>query len=250
VKFGHIADLDRDIARDLRHRPATGLIGASQVPETIDYSVFAGPVWNQGGTSSCVGNATAKSLFARAGITGRPIPAPSRKGIYDVARLCDSPYQPMVDQGSRPAAAFLGMQDYGVVSEERWPLTDGNVNDLPSLDVFESALEALVPDYYRIAPASDVALQIRQALGRGYCPVFAMPVDDMYMRYDGSAVYPGLQSPPLGGHYQVITGCVPGALVVTIAGAPVGAATARRSSPTASSTPPQSATFSCRSRHR
>ena len=211
---GHIPDHDRDVARDLRERPAHALVGATPAAQNVDYTAFMGAIFDQGATSSCVGNASSKSLGTRAAIEGKKLPVISRKAIYDVARLIDGPYQQLSDDGSRPAAAYLGMREYGVVSEERWPLLEERVNDAPPFDVFLHGLEGLLPDYYRIAAGGGCAQLIRRALAQGYCPTFAMPVDDAYESYDGSAVFDRLQGPSLGGHYQCVVGCVTGAILV------------------------------------
>jgi len=222
--YGHLPDHRRVIEYDLIHRPIArlpGLVHASHL-ETASSELSYAPLLEANGdgvpdqlsTSSCVGNAFSTSVFLRAAISGKPITRPSRKAIYDIARLIDAPYMQMVDEGSRPAAAVLGMQQYGLVDERRWPLLEERVNDDPPEDVFQHALDARVNNYYRIAPGAGCAASIRRALLSGYVPAFAMPVDQVYENYDGEGIYAGIMGPILGGHMQCVVGFGSGYLLV------------------------------------
>lgn len=237
-KYGHIADHTRIVEHDLASSPI------AKLPGLVHYDALAGasgelsyaPLLEQNGdgipdqlsTSSCVGNAFSTSVFLRAAILGRPIVRPSRKAIYDIARLIDTPHSRITDDGSRPAAAVLGMQQYGLVAESRWPL-EGTEEDAfrisagrqtewidvdPPEDVFRHMLDAKVGSYYRIAPGGGCAQAIRQALLSGYIPAFAMPVDQAYEDFNGDGVYAGMMGKSLGGHMQCVVGFGPGYLLV------------------------------------
>lgn len=218
-RFGHIADHAGVVQMDLERRPVAAhpairdanLVG---LPTEIDLTVNLDMVPDQGQTSSCVGNAFSTGFYLLARYLGFNIPRPSRKEIYDLARMIDVPYQMLSDDGSRPAAAMLGAQQYGLVTEERWPLTDANVNDKPPLDVFAHAIGAKVGSYYRIAPGSGCSDGVRLALSRGYPVPFAMPVDAAYESYDGSGIYQGLMGSILGGHMQCAVGYGPDYILV------------------------------------
>lgn len=203
--FGHIPDLESDVEGDLRDRHVGGLIGASvsALPASIDYSAFLPAIPDQGSSSSCVGQAFATAIYLRAKLAGHPIDRPSAKAIYDCARLVDT-RDVLVDDGSRPRAAIDGLQEFGIVGDARWPLTDTNVNDRPPLDVFQHGLGALLSAYYRIG-GGDVATLVRSALAKGFIPVFAMDVDAAYLSYAGGT-YRGLTGPRVGGHMQAIVG--------------------------------------------
>jgi hypothetical protein len=200
--YGHIPDAKVDVEADLRHRHIAGLIGrvAVALPAFVDFSSLVGPIPDQGASSSCVGNAFSTSVLVRSDIAGHRVARPSRKAIYDVARLVDQPRQPLVDEGSMPRAAAIGMLDYGLVAEDRWPLTDANVNDAPPLDVFQHGLGAMIGGYYRIGSGPGCALLIRQALAKGFAPCFALQVDQAFEDYE-SGVYGAVNGSPLGGHY-------------------------------------------------
>lgn len=206
-RFGHVPDHDADVEEDLRDRHVGALVGpsAGAMPAEVDYSGLLDRIPDQRSSNSCVGQAFATALYLRAQIAGSPIDRPSAKAIYDVARLVDSPGV-LFDDGCRPRAALLGTQDYGLVAESRWPLSDVNVNDKPPLDVFRAGVGAVLSAYYRIGGA-DVATLIRIALGKGFVPVFAMDVDAAYETYAGDGVYGGLTGPVLGSHMQAVVGC-------------------------------------------
>lgn len=211
--YGHISDYEHVVEHDLIHAPIVrlpGYVHVGDTPKELDYTPllerYGDGVPNQGGTSSCVGNALSTCIFLRAAIMGKPILRPSRKLIYDLARLIDVPHRVMIDQGSRPMAAILGSQQYGLVAESRWPLTEEEINANAPEDVFQHALDAKVGSYYRIKSGFGCSYAIRHALASGFCPMFAMPVDDMYENYDGSSFYEGVTHEVLGSHMQAIVG--------------------------------------------
>lgn len=207
--LGHIPDLDDHVRDDLRDRHVDMLVGAAPVesPVSVDYSPLLDGITDQGATSSCVGQAFSTATYLRSHIAGIPLPRPSAKAIYDCARLLDTP-NTLVDVGCRPRQAIVGMQMYGLVADSRWPLTEGNVNTPPPLDVIQHGLGAKLADYYRIA-GDDVPGLVRQALASGYVPCFAMQVDDAYMNYGGEGVYQGPTGVIRGSHMQAVIGYGP-----------------------------------------
>lgn len=212
---GHVADRHDHVAEDLSTRHVARLIGSAHAGATtdeVDYSSLLDVVPDQGGSESCVGQAFATALFVLAHLNGIPLPRPSSKAIWDLARLTDAP-APLVNIGCRPRAALDAMATDGLVAESRWPLSVDNLNDPPPLDVFRAGLGAKLTAYYR-CDGADVASQIRAALVQRFVPVFAMQVDAAYERYDGSAIYPGLTGNILGSHMQAIVGCTDEALIV------------------------------------
>jgi hypothetical protein len=205
--LGHLADHANDVEADLRLKHVGHLLAApARAPLAVNYADHLDAVQDQGPTSSCVGNALSSSIYLRAKLAGTPIPRPSRKAIYDFARLVDDPHKGLLDLGSRPRAAMVGLQDYGIVPESRWPLDFARINELPPNDVFQHAVDAMVTDYYRVGAGAGAATLVRQALARGFCPTFAMEVDQAYEDYDGSFTWDGLKGPSLGGHYQCVIG--------------------------------------------
>lgn len=207
-KLGHIPDAAHVVAKDLAERPLRRLIGvnASASSGDIDFSSLLDDIPDQGATSSCVGNAFSTAIYLRAKVAGHPIARPSRKAIYDVARLVDDPHVKLDDLGCRPRAAILGMQKYGLVAEERWKLAENDINQPPPLDVFLHGIGSELADYARIASGAGAADAIDRALASGFPVPYAQEVDQSYFDYDGSGVWSGMLGPSQGGHMQCIGG--------------------------------------------
>lgn len=206
---GWLPDDPRVVAFEENTRHVTGLVGAvtaASNPSPVNFCHLLPKNPSQGGTSSCVGQALIRSVWLNACLDGFTLPWLSAKLPYDFARLEDAPYVTMVDDGCRPIAAIRNVVDNGLVSEDAWPLTEENVNVAPPLDIYKHALEARVTSYYRIARGHGCVTLIRRALSLGYCPIFAMPVDEAFEQWTGFRAYPGRTGPSLGGHMQCIAG--------------------------------------------
>lgn len=199
----------------------SGLIGApsSVVLSELDYTSLLDKIPDQGPTSSCVGQALATALFLTAAIAGTPIVRPSAKAIYDFARGEDQPYVHLVDDGSRPLAAMHCGVEKGLVAESDWPLIIhpggiSNINVRAPLDVYQNALGHKIGAYYRIPAGPGASEAVRHALSQGYCPIFAMPVDEAYEQWDSEKIYEGRKGASLGGHMQAIGGFADGCIIV------------------------------------
>lgn len=153
-------------------------------------------------------------MYLRAKIIGRPILRPSRRAIYDFARLCEDPHGLLVDEGSMPSMAMLGMQQYGLVPDERWPLDEARINEPPPEDVFQHAISATVGEYYRLESGYGCAESLRHALAQGHIPAFAMSVDASYEQMTPDEIYQGPSGPSLGGHMQAIVGYTPDYFII------------------------------------
>lgn len=209
---------------ELVGRHVSNLVGGITIAtENVDYTKLLDRVPDQRSTNSCVGQAFATALYLTAKLAGMPIPRPSAKAIYDFARAEDEPYEALQDVGSRPLAAIRCLTEKGLVAEEGvygWPILfdsfgrAANINQPPPLDVYQNALDAKLGNYYRISAGTGASTLVRHALSRGYCPVFAMPVDEAFERWSSEMVYEGRTGTILGWHMQAIAGFVDGALLV------------------------------------
>lgn len=206
--LGFLPDPREVVEAQLVAYHARELYGAAVgLPSVFSWRAYVETVPDQMSTSSCVGQAFANALHLHGLIRGEAMPRPSAKAIYDFARMLDTGItHPLFDGGSRPSMALNGMRDYGLVAEERWPLTEANVNDKPAWDVFRHALSATLDQHYRIASGRGAGQLIREALASRYLPVFAMDVDAAFMDHDGRDVYRGLAGPVVGRHMQAIVG--------------------------------------------
>lgn len=205
---GFIEDPSEIVEAELYARNARGLIGSTtSVPESWTWAVTdAMPrPRDQGPTSSCVGQALAASIEMRSAIQGHRV-VPSAKAIYDIARMMDARGSALVDAGSQPSRAIEGTKEYGLVSESRWPFSVADIDVAPPLDVFHAGCDAMLGQHYRVTPGRGAAQAIREALVKGYIPVFAMTVDEAYDQYDGSDIYRVPSGRSLGRHMQAIVG--------------------------------------------
>lgn len=212
---GWCPDNEYVVADQLARYPLARLIGGTDpvigAGYGLSYKHLLDGIPNQGPTSSCVGQAFSSSLLVTAHIAGLEIPRPSAKLIYDFARAEAAPYVPLNDVGSRPILALRCLLEKGMVAHTEWPLViapdnTSNVNDPPPHDIYQSALAARLESWYRIGAGMGASDLIRAALSRGYCPVFAMPVDSRYMWWQGGSVYEGRAGTILGWHMQAVCG--------------------------------------------
>lgn len=125
---GFLPDPDEIVSAQLVAYHARALVGASSsLPREFSWRAHVPSIAQQGGTSSCVGQAFASSLHLRSILMGSPIRRPSAKAIYDLARMQDNRTAPLFDGGCNPTDAINGIKLSGIVAEERWPLTEENV---------------------------------------------------------------------------------------------------------------------------
>jgi C1A family cysteine protease len=206
MRYGHRHDPASVVRDDVHNRHVGALLGPHmRLASSIDYSGLLDHVPDQLSTSSCVGCAFSTAVYLRAAVAGNPIARPSRKAIYDVARMIEAPHAPLADEGSVPSLAIQGMRDYGMVAEDRWPLTDDAVNVMPPLDVFQHAVDATLGEHYRITAGAGASMLIKMALSRGYVPALAIPVEQAFEDYS-SGVYNWTGGPALGSHMVACVG--------------------------------------------
>lgn len=216
MKFGHRPDYplittdDGEILQE--HRASDWLFSESQIAaarprssaSSWDYSDRLDAVQHQlGGT--CVGQAYGSSLYVRAQVEGKPIRRPSACLIVAIAQLTDAPRQPIDCDGCRPSVAAANLRDRGIVALDEWPETDENLVTIPPEDIFARAEGATVDAYYRIPNGGDIVEGLKQALARGYLPIFAMRVDTKYEN-TGREIYDGPGGTVLGNHAQCVVG--------------------------------------------
>lgn len=204
---GYLPDPDEIVSAQLVAYHARGLVAAQpSLPREFSWRAHVPSIAQQGATSSCVGQAIASSLHLRSILAGSPIRRPSAKAIYDLARMQNDRTAPLFDGGCNPTDAINGIKLGGIVAEERWPLTEENVNVKPEWDVFQHGLAATIGQHYRIQDGNGAAQLLREAVYQRHVPVFAMDVYQDYADYDGSAVYRATGGAYVGRHMQAIVG--------------------------------------------
>lgn len=159
--------------------------------------------------NSCVGQSLAAAAYLAMAIAGTPIQFPSALAIYSGARLLDDQAKPgaprLSDWGCRPRSAMTFARDHGLVAESRWPETLAAMNAVPPLDVWQEGASATIEAFYRIQSGPGAADGMREALRRGYCPMFGMIVDSKYDQI-GGGIYDSPGGTKHGGHAQVVIG--------------------------------------------
>jgi Papain family cysteine protease len=191
---GYIRDDARTVARDLATRHIEHLLGgriASGISGKRDWAYMEDRVFDQGQTSSCVGNCISQATFLGAKASGAPIAQPSRKWIYDHARsLLDGPGN-VEDTGCQPSVALTAMTQFGVCSEEDWPLFAAPINSLPPFDLYQkSVVNRRHLDWYRIDSGPDAVITMQAAIDARHCPIIGMQVDQKFERLgSGEGIY-------------------------------------------------------------
>jgi C1A family cysteine protease len=206
--LGFLPDDEEIVSAQLVAYPAHALVGVPVgLPGSITWRQNVDIVPDQGGTSSCVAQATSSSCYVLGQNRGTPIERPSVMATYAFARMAQvGPDAELFDGGTSPTKAFEILREYGLVAESRWPFDASRINEKPPLDVFHAGADALLGPYYRIANTSLAPDMIRQALAKGYIPTFAMSVDEAFMGWFGRAVYRGPDGESKGWHMQAIVG--------------------------------------------
>lgn len=151
---------------------ATGL-DATPRPEGVDLD-DGSVVWDQGGTSSCVGQML--SEFFRLGMVAAGVPAPPMSALwsYYFARAAQGVQN--VDGGSSIRDGFKMIARHGIAPAFLWPFVASKVNKRPSVHANEYAFDNRQPfAYERIAergqdriPAIVGLLNAKRLVGCGF----------------------------------------------------------------------------------
>lgn len=218
--MGHIPD-----PPDPRDWPAGPLLGApSNLPrECLGMRQHVRRVLDQKGTNQCVGCAIASGIDVRrrkladdlrAASPGLHVPdpeEPSSQGIYTTSRayLRGDPNQPLVDVGTNPRAAFLGIMRDGVPRAADWPINEAAINAELPWDLEQQASAAKVDSFRRLDTQGDsLVLEACNALSQGYVVPYASLVDAPFEAYSGKGAVGPATGEILGGHYTLLVGYV------------------------------------------
>lgn len=208
--FGYVPDAPEDIERDGRLRHVSGLVGSNPAYATErDWETSLDYVPGQGGTNRCVAWSFSSAMFCAGRVGGRPIKRPSAKWLYDLARYWDTPGV-LVDAGSRGRSMALAAQRHGVVSEERLPSTDANVNEPPPFDADLAGADALFTGHYKLD--GDFPTLARMALDKGHFPCVAFVLHESFLGWKTTDVYDVPEGNEVGRHMMMAIGYRPGAI--------------------------------------
>ena len=162
-------------------------------------------VYNQGQTSSCVGNATAAAIHYARIKQSLATWTPSRLFLYYNARVLEGTADQ--DSGSEIRDAVKQAVNLGVCSEDIWPFDPLLVTGRPSNNSYDLATHARVTKY----AAVDQSLEhILSCLHHGLPVVFGCSVYNAIESEDvaasGIVPMPGPDDAPIGGHAMLIVG--------------------------------------------
>lgn len=193
-RFGYLRDPE-----DTRDKPFAAKLGAfSASPPPASASLERADVRpkDQGGTSSCTGQAVSQAVrlaYLHKGVT---CPELSALDVYYRGR---AEYGGQgSDDGSYLRSVISATKQGGVADERAWPFSEHDVNRNPNMLARRSAFDRKgVRGYYRIE-SGDVD-GVRRAIAAGYPVVGGWQVDRAFLEWDGNGVISG-QMVAIGGH--------------------------------------------------
>lgn len=171
------------------------------------------PIYNQGRTSTCVGQTMAggtEILERAAGYT--PVKTPSRLFIYFNSRqLHAGKVRRLFDTGTHLRTAAKAMSLLGVPDEEHWAFSQNplRVNRRPSTVASMRGKARSDGEYYRILSSGwDRVRAVKAALLEGYPVAFGLPVTNEFLKNEGPSVFdrPSEKDSFVGGHAMLIVG--------------------------------------------
>lgn len=192
---------------DELRRPLVGLVGHRKkvsLPHAVSYRHLVSKVFDQGPTNSCVANWFAMAIWLRGQIVAAPVPMPSRRWAYTVARYGDEPGKQLLDEGSSARVMCMKSQRHGIIAETRLPFEPAKINEPPPFDADIAGADAEFTGWYR---AGVDPLELQQALADGYVPGMAISVFPNFENWPKtSKAYEETSGDLLGYHMVTITG--------------------------------------------
>ena len=203
--MGHLPDV-----ADARDWTTRGMLGApSNMRAEASLMEHVRTIHDQGSTNSCVGQALATAIDVRTRKLGLVRPEPSALAIYTMARALsrEEASEELLDFGTYPRNAMKALKEHGATREELWPFDLTKVNDELPWDVMGDAAAGRVAAWYRVGTAGhDRAVDVANAVSKGFPVVFGTAVDDRFVEFTGRDVFPGVGPQTNGGHMLCIVG--------------------------------------------
>lgn len=202
--------------------PLRAVIGAADVPKSLDYTKYVDFVRDQLRTSSCVGWAVMRVSHVRAQLMGhRNAKHGSADFAYKIGRAnaFTTPTQ-LTDDGSQPRNVIRGVKEWGIVAESDYPFDPETINDQPNWEQLEAGVGSLdygVGKYLWVDGVGEAKFDaMKRALAAGYPMAFAIDVDETTMRWDSDKPIPGIpdDSDILGAHYVAAIGYTPDGIII------------------------------------
>jgi C1A family cysteine protease len=176
-------------------------------PKNSDLRPFMPPVYDQGQTSSCTGNAAAGAFEYDLMKQKLNAFVPSRLFIYYNERVLEGTTdQP--DAGATIRDSVKALLKYGVPSEDMWAFDVNKVDTKPSDDVYQNALKNRIKNYASV-PKTDLN-SLAAILTSGSPIIFGATLYESFesdtVTSSGVVPMPGTTEKVLGGHAILIVG--------------------------------------------
>jgi hypothetical protein len=194
--LGYVPD-----APDVRdfHFDDSPLLGAAPIvtADEIDLRKYLDRIQTQT-LNDCVGHFIAGAAYCTAAAAGEPIERPSPLYPYTMGRARTQRGK-LIDAGVSPRDAMLGIAEYGLVANARWPECEAFANAMPSLDALEEGDCARISAFYRIPEGPGAATAAKLSLRRGRFPGFGLIADEAFENI-GTGILSRPGGKVLGGH--------------------------------------------------
>lgn len=183
----------------------------------VDLRPFSPPLrHDQGQTSSCVGNGTARALEIKRnekfGVENH-IPL-SRMDIYFSARDLMDPKQSNVDEGTNICLAMDALRIYGICREETWPWDPNKINQQPSLLSTREDFLNKISGHFKIdSTGNDRIDAIILNLKNKNPVVFGMQVGEEFETYTSNSEPISKCTNSKGGHCTTLVGFINGLFI-------------------------------------
>lgn len=196
-----------DVVDERDHRfGASGPELGPAILRAPDVTAYVSHVRDQGGTSSCVGQALAAALEITSSVRKGTAIRVAPRWLYAIGREAEKRPGALLDDGSFPRLVMGATRERGVLAEKAFPWSEEFVNYRPAPMSSVTAYDAKGLTYYRIDETGKARLNaLREALVRGFGVLFGMQVDADYMRSKGDLVRSIGRS--VGGHMQAVVAC-------------------------------------------
>ncbi|HQX48216.1 MAG TPA: C1 family peptidase [Steroidobacteraceae bacterium] len=202
---------DKPDERDYRYGASSVTLPPALFKEP-DLSAYVGRIRDQGGTSSCVGQALAAAIeITSMACDGVPLNV-SASWLYAIAREAEGK-STIPDDGSFPRLAMAAANARGIVPEKAYPFDEATVTKRPPPATSVSAYDFRGLRFFRIDATGNERLDaLDDALRRGCAVLFGGPVSAQYQHNEGDPI--DTMGTSIGGHMQALVRCGSSPLVL------------------------------------
>ena len=198
---------DSPDARDHHYTNHLGVENALQVaPIQADLRPMCAPVFDQGDTNSCTGNAIVGAMEYDEKVQNEAFENYSRLFVYYNERVIENDVNQ--DEGAEIRDGIKAIAQYGVCEENLWPFEQSHVLLKPSLEAYSDGLKHKALSYARVPQTHDALLH---CLGVDKKPVvFGIQVYESFeteeVEKSGMVPMPQAGEKLMGGHAILIVG--------------------------------------------